>query len=132
MSVYIVCGGASVIQTQYVTVINAICCSLLTHSLTHSLPHHSFTHPLTHPPTYSHLQRVRKVSQSLHYNDPLRRYIDIIIKKFPEDLQKEFSQGHDDYDDFQGGGEDALSKSSLESLLKKTMKAVRLSNSTRM
>lgn len=139
MSVYIVCGGASVIQTQYVTVINAICCSLLTHSLTHSLTHqlthsltHSLTHPLPHSPTYSHLQRVRKVSQSLHYNDPLRRYIDIIIKKFPEDLQKEFSQGHDDYDDFQGGGEDALSKSSLESLLKKTMKAVRLSNSTRM
>ena len=116
----------------------------LTHSHTHSLPHHPLTHSLTHslthqlthspthPPTYSHLQRVRKVSQSLHYNDPLRRYIDIIIKKFPEDLQKEFSQGHDDYDDFQGGGEDALSKSSLESLLKKTMKAVRLSNSTRM
>ena len=118
----------------------AVACLPLTHSLTHTLIHpltiHSLTHPLTHSPTHppTHLlsQRVRKVSQSLHYNDPLRRYIDIIIKKFPEDLQKEFSQGHDDYDDFQGGGEDALSKSSLESLLKKTMKAVRLSNSTRM
>ena len=116
---------------------------LLTHSPTH-LPTHSPTysptHLLTHPPTYllthlpthSHLQRVQKVSQSLHYNDPLRRYIDIIINKFPENLQKEFSQGHDDYDDFQGGGEDALSKSSLESLLKKAMKAVRVSKSTRM
>ena len=68
--------------TQYVTIINAICCSLLTHSPTHSPTHshthppthspthshthppthpptHSLTHPLTHPPTYSHSGYVR-------------------------------------------------------------------------
>lgn len=76
-------------------------------------------------------QRVDKVAQSLKYNDPLRKYANIIIKKFPEDIQKEFSKGHDDYDDFRST-EDALSKSSLESLLKKTMKAVRKFSSSRM
>ena len=76
-------------------------------------------------------QRVDKVAQSLKYNDPLRKYANIIIKKFPEDIQKEFSKGHDDYDDFRST-EDTLSKSSLESLLKKTMKAVRKFSSSRM
>ena len=76
-------------------------------------------------------QRVSSVAQSLHYNDPLRKYVDIIIKKFPEDMQKEFSKGHDDYEDYRTSS-DPLTKSSLESLLKKTMKAVRQFNSTRM
>ena len=77
------------------------------------------------------LQRVQQVSQSLHYNDPLRKYVDIIIKKYPEERQKDFSRGHDDYEDFQAS-QDPLSKGGLESLLKKSMKAVRISNSTRM
>lgn len=76
-------------------------------------------------------QRVEQVAQSLHYNDPLRKYIDIIIKKFPDNRHKNFSRGHDDYEDFQSS-EDPLSKSGLESLLKKTMKAVRVFNSSRM
>ena len=76
-------------------------------------------------------QRVGQVSQSLKYNDPLRKYVNIIIKKFPEDMQKEFSKGHDDYEDFRSS-EDPLTKSSLESLLKKTMKAVRRFSSSRM
>lgn len=74
---------------------------------------------------------MEQVAQSLHYNDPLRKYIDIIIKKFPEDKQKEFSRGHDDYEDFQSS-QDPLSKGGLEGLLKKTMKSVRVLNSTRM
>ena len=76
-------------------------------------------------------QRVNKVTQRLHYNDPLRRYIDIIIKKFPEEVQAEFNKGHDDYEDYkESSGEDCLNKSSLEKLLKQSMKAVRVSRST--
>ena len=79
------------------------------------------------------MQRVQKVTQSLHYNDPLRKYADIIVKKFPEEMQKEFNKGHDDYEDYkERSGEDALSKSSLEKLLKQSMKAVRLSNRNHM
>lgn len=71
------------------------------------------------------------MAQSLKYNDPLRKYVNIVIKKFPEDVQKEFSKGHDDYEDFRSS-EDPLTKSSLESLLKQTMKAVRRFSSSRM
>ena len=74
---------------------------------------------------------MNKVTQRLHYNDPLRRYIDIIIKKFPEEVQAEFNKGHDDYEDYkESSGEDCLNKSSLEKLLKQSMKAVRVSRST--
>lgn len=75
--------------------------------------------------------RVKKVSQSLKYNDPLRKYMDVIIGKFPEELQAEFSTGRDDYEDFQGNTEDMLTKSSLETLLKKAIKATRLSKASR-
>lgn len=76
-------------------------------------------------------QRVTKLSQSIHYNDPLRKYLDIITKKFPADTQAKFSRGHDDYEDYTPS-EDALSKGSLEKLYKKVTKAVRLANSTKM
>ena len=93
-----------------------------------------FHHPLSLLPAFSLLpspQRVKKVTQNLHYNDPLRKFVDVIIKKFPEELHEDFNKGHDDYEDYQErSGEDALSKSSLEKLLKQSMKAVRLSKST--
>ena len=85
-----------------------------------------------YPQLYAPLQRVKKVSQSLKYNDPLRKYMDVIIGKFPEELQAEFSTGRDDYEDFQGNTEDMLTKSSLETLLKKAIKATRLSKASRM
>ena len=78
------------------------------------------------------LQRVKRVSQSLKYNDPLREYVDVIISKFPEELKSEFSKGHDDYEDFRGNTEDMLTKSSLEALFKKTIKATRRSKASRM
>ncbi len=58
--------------------------------------------------------------------------MDVIISKFPSDLRAKFSRGRDDYEDYTQSGDDTLTKSSLESLLKKTMKAVRLSRSLRM
>ena len=76
---------------------------------------------------------MNKVTQSLHYNDPLRKYVDIIAKKFPEEIQSEFSKGHDDYEDYRERScEDALSKGSLEKLLKQSMKAIRMSRSSHM
>ena len=73
---------------------------------------------------------MKVLSQSIHYNDPLRKYLDIIIKRFPDDLQNQFSRGHDDFEDF-APSEDALSKSSLEKLFKKVTKTVRLAYSTK-
>ena len=79
------------------------------------------------------MQRVEQVAQNLHYNDPLRKYVDVIIGKFSSDQQKKFSRGYDDYEDYRSSTtQDPLSKSGLEGLLKKTMKAVRVFNSTKM
>ena len=77
------------------------------------------------------LQRVKALSQSIHCNDPLRKYLNTIIKVFSPELQSEFNSGRDDYEDFKPT-EDVLSKGSLESLYKKTTKVVRLSRSSRM
>ena len=77
------------------------------------------------------LQRVKALSQSIHCNDPLRKYLNAIIKVFSPELQSEFNSGRDDYEDFKPT-EDVLSKGSLESLYKKTTKVVRLSRSSRM
>ena len=35
------------------------------------------------------LQRVKALSQSIHYNDPLRKYLNTIIKVFSPELQSE-------------------------------------------
>ena len=67
------------------------------------------------------LQRVKALSQSIHYNDPLRKYLNTIIKVFSPELQSEFNSGRDDYEDFKPT-EDVLSKGSLESLYKKGSK----------
>ena len=41
-----------------------------------------------------------QVARSVHYNDPFRKYVNVIIKKFPKEMHGEFSKGHDDYEDF--------------------------------
>ena len=71
------------------------------------------------------------MAQVIHYNDPLRKYLDRIINKFPQDLRDQFSKGHDDFEDYTPS-EDMLTKSSLESLYKKVTKTVRLANSIKM
>lgn len=95
------------------------------------LPPSFFSFDVFSPSPSPSPQRVTKLSQSIHYNDPLRKYLDIITKKFPADTQAKFSRGHDDYEDYTPS-EDALSKGSLEKLYKKVTKAVRLANSTKM
>ena len=68
------------------------------------------------------------MSQVIHYNDPLRKYVNKIIGKFPREEREGFSKGHDDFEDFTPS-EDMLTKGSLESLYKKATKTVRLANS---
>jgi hypothetical protein len=75
-------------------------------------------------------ERVKNLSQIIHYNDPLRKYLNMIIKKFPAETQETFSKGHDDFEDFKSS-EDALTKKSLEKLFMKVTKAVRVANSTK-
>ena len=88
---------------------------------------------LAHKEFHLHVpqQRVSQIARSVHYNDPFRKYVNVIIKKFPKDMQGDFSKGHDDYEDYRST-QDPLTKSSLESLLKQSMKAVRYFNSTKM
>ena len=74
---------------------------------------------------------MKSISQTIHYNDSLRKYVDQVIKKFPSDIRTEFSKGHDDFEDFTPS-EDMLTKSSLETLYKKVTKTVRLANSIKM
>ena len=38
------------------------------------------------------LQRVKALSQSIHCNDPLRKYLNTIIKVFSPELQSEFNR----------------------------------------
>ena len=85
---------------------------------------------LSPPPPPTPPQRVKSLTQNVKYNDPLREYVDIIVKKFPPEIRAQFSKGHDDFEDFVPS-QDVLTKGSLESLYKKVTKAVRLSHSTK-
>ena len=68
------------------------------------------------------------MSQEVRYNDYKRKYVDQIIAKFPEEMRREFDQGQDDFEDYRRDSSDPTSMSSLESLLGKTIKALRLTH----
>ena len=69
------------------------------------------------------------MSQEVRYNDHKRKYIDQIIAKFPAEIKHEFDQGQDDFEDFhRDDNVDQTSMSSLQSLLGKTIKALRLTH----
>ena len=61
----------------------------------------------------------------------MRKYVDLIVKKIPEDMRSEFSRGHDDFEDF-APENDVLTKKSLEKIYQKTIKAVRRKHRTAM
>ncbi|XP_023255256.1 LMBR1 domain-containing protein 2-B-like [Seriola lalandi dorsalis] len=46
------------------------------------------------------MEEVRKVSESIKYNHPLRKYIDTILRKCPLDYQEKMGRNMDDYEDF--------------------------------
>ena len=68
------------------------------------------------------------MSQEVRYNDHKRKYVDQIIAKYPEEMRREFDQGQDDFEDYRRDDNDLTSMSSLESLLGKTIKALRLTH----
>ena len=68
------------------------------------------------------------MSQEVRYNDHMRKYIDQIIAKYPEEMRHEFDQGQDDFEDYHRDDTDPASMSSLQSLLGKTIKALRLTH----
>ena len=75
------------------------------------------------------IQRVKSLSQEVRYNDHKRKYIDQIIAKFPEEMRREFDQGQDDFEDYRRDDNvDPTSMSSLQSLLGKAIKALRLTH----
>lgn len=75
------------------------------------------------------IQRVKSLSQEVRYNDHKRKYIDQIIAKFPEEMRREFDQGQDDFEDYhRDDNVDPTSMSSLQSLLGKAIKALRLTH----
>ena len=75
------------------------------------------------------VQRVKSLSQEVRYNDHKRKYIDQIIAKFPEEMRHEFDQGQDDFEDYhRDDNVDSTSTSSLQSLLGKAIKALRLTH----
>eukprot|EP00794_Sanderia_malayensis_P008068 gene8068-8931_t len=47
------------------------------------------------------LENVRKASEEIRYNSPLRKFLDIIIKKCPEASMDMFSKATDDYVDYE-------------------------------
>ena len=68
------------------------------------------------------------MSQEVRYNDHMRKYVDQIIAKYPEEMRREFDQGQDDFEDYRRDETDSTSMSSLQSLLGKTIKALRLTH----
>ncbi|KAK1883772.1 Polypeptide N-acetylgalactosaminyltransferase 11 [Dissostichus eleginoides] len=46
------------------------------------------------------MEEVRKVSESIKYNHPLRKYIDTVLRKCPLDYQEKMGRNMDDYEDF--------------------------------
>ena len=106
------------------------------HAHTHTHTHHTHTHTHTHTHHTPHvlllLQKVCKLSRDVSYTDPLRKYVDLIVKKMPEDMRSEFNRGHDDFEDFKQDDSDILTKKSLEKVYQKTIKAVRRKHRTAM
>jgi hypothetical protein len=70
-------------------------------------------------------EKVKVLARDLHYRDPLRKYVDLIIKKFPEDMRTRFNPGHDDFEDFKSDRDQSVTKKSLEKIYQKTIKATR-------
>ncbi|XP_029940021.1 LMBR1 domain-containing protein 2-B-like isoform X2 [Salarias fasciatus] len=47
------------------------------------------------------MEEVRKVSESIKYNHPHRKFIDTILRKCPLDYQEKMGRNMDDYEDFE-------------------------------
>ncbi|XP_068423085.1 G-protein coupled receptor-associated protein LMBRD2B isoform X2 [Clinocottus analis] len=77
------------------------------------------------------MEEVRKVSESIKYNHPLRKYIDTILRKCPVDYQEKMGRNMDDYEDFDDKQNSYPSEKSLVKLHKQVIYAVQRHNRTR-
>ncbi|XP_062290303.1 G-protein coupled receptor-associated protein LMBRD2B [Scomber scombrus] len=77
------------------------------------------------------MEEVRKVSESIKYNHPLRKYIDTILRKCPVEHQEKMGRNMDDYEDFDDKQNSYPSEKSLSKLHKQVIYAVQRHNRTR-
>uniref|UniRef100_A0A8C2XV29 LMBR1 domain containing 2b n=1 Tax=Cyclopterus lumpus TaxID=8103 RepID=A0A8C2XV29_CYCLU len=77
------------------------------------------------------MEEVRKVSESIKYNHPLRKYVDTILRKCPVDYQEKMGRNMDDYEDFDDKQNSYPSEKSLVKLHKQVIYAVQRHNRTR-
>ncbi|CAG12426.1 unnamed protein product, partial [Tetraodon nigroviridis] len=70
------------------------------------------------------LQEVRKISESIKYNHPLRKYVDTILRKCPVEYQEKMGRNMDDYEDFDDKQNTYPSEKSLAKLHKQVSVAV--------
>ncbi|XP_036383933.1 G-protein coupled receptor-associated protein LMBRD2a isoform X2 [Megalops cyprinoides] len=76
------------------------------------------------------MEEVRKVSESIKYNHPLRKYIDTILRKCPVDYQEKMGRNMDDYEDYDDKHNTYPSEKSLVKLHKQVIYAVQRHNRT--
>uniref|UniRef100_A0A3P9NHZ3 LMBR1 domain containing 2b n=1 Tax=Poecilia reticulata TaxID=8081 RepID=A0A3P9NHZ3_POERE len=77
------------------------------------------------------MEEVRKVSESIKYNHPLRKCIDTILRKCPVDYQDKMGRNMDDYEDFDDKQNSYPTEKSLVKLHKQVIYAVQRHNRTR-
>eukprot|EP00066_Takifugu_rubripes_P029394 XP_011618660.1 PREDICTED: LMBR1 domain-containing protein 2-B-like [Takifugu rubripes] len=77
------------------------------------------------------MEEVRKISESIKYNHPLRKYVDTILRKCPVEYQEKMGRNMDDYEDFDDKQNTYPSEKSLAKLHKQVIYAVQRHNRTR-
>nr|XP_020443369.1 LMBR1 domain-containing protein 2 [Monopterus albus] len=77
------------------------------------------------------MEEVRKVSEAIKYNHPLRKCVDTILRKCPVDYQDKMGRNMDDYEDFDDKQNTYPSEKSLVKLHKQVIYAVQRHNRTR-
>ncbi|KAI1240169.1 hypothetical protein IHE44_0011623, partial [Lamprotornis superbus] len=70
------------------------------------------------------MEEVRKVSESIKYNHPLRKCVDTILKKCPTEYQERMGRNMDDYEDFDERQNSYPSEKSLAKLHKQVIYSV--------
>ncbi|XP_068191245.1 G-protein coupled receptor-associated protein LMBRD2B isoform X2 [Antennarius striatus] len=77
------------------------------------------------------MEEVRKVSEAIKYNHPLRKCVDTILRKCPVDYQEKMGRNMDDYEDFDDKLNTYPSERSLVKLHKQVIYAVQRHNRTK-
>lgn len=78
------------------------------------------------------MEEVKKVSESIKYNHPLRKFMDTILRKCPLDYQEKMGRNMDDYEDFDDKQNSCCpNEKSLVKLHKQVIYAVQRHNRTR-